>query len=106
MEYALVGLASLALYGWGWWARRRRGRPIDHAFASILVFMSVAVGSAMVALFVAVWVIASAALHPGTPVEANMPPGFNGKFLFAIVIFGAPLSLIWAAAEYRRHLDT
>ena len=104
MEYLLVGLVSAALYGWGYRSRRRRGGTTDHAFMSILVFMAVAVGSAMVGLFVVGWVIASSALHPGTPIEANMPPGFDGKFLFGILIFGGPLILIWAVAEYRRHV--
>jgi len=101
-----VGFVSIALYGWGWRCRRRQGGATDHGFASILVFMSVAVGSGTVALFVVGWVLVSSALHPGTPVEANMPPGFDGKLLFGILIFGAPLSLIWAASEYRRHLNT
>ena len=104
MEYLLVALVSVALYLWALWSRKRRGGTIDHAFSSILVFMSVAVGSSAVAVFVVGWVIVSSALYPGTPIEANMPPGFDGKFVYGILIFGAPLSLIWAIAEYHRHL--
>lgn len=66
--------------------------------------MAVGVGAGAVAVGVAVWVLVSSALHPGTPIESNMPPGFDGRFLFGILIIGAPLSFIWAIAEYRRHL--
>ena len=104
MEYLLVGLLSLALYAWGFLRRKRLSGVLDHAFASILVFMSVAVGSGVVGMVVVMWVIVSSARYPGTPIEANMPPGFDGKFLFGILIFGGPLILIWAVTEYRRHL--
>lgn len=101
-----MGLVSVALYAWALWCRKQRDGSINHAFSSILVFMSVAVGSGAIAVFVVAWVIASSALNPGTPIEANMPPGFDGKFLYGILIFGAPLNLIWAIAEYHRHLDS
>lgn len=100
---AALGLGIL-LVGLGVRQRKRDGLPIDSAYTSKLVWVSLGLGMAIGSMIIpSLWLFISWSLRGGS-VEDNLPPGVDGRFLLVILVVGASMTLVYTFFGYRDHV--
>lgn len=100
---AALGLGIL-LVALGIRQRKREGLPIDSAYTSKLVWVSLGLGMAIGSMiFPSLWLFVSWSLRGGR-VEDNLPPGIDGRFLLVILVIGASMTLVYTFFGYRDHV--
>lgn len=94
------------IFGTGCWYRQRIGKPVDRAFATKHVMVSLAGASAVVLiLFPVCWLLVRHALWGGT-VESNLPPDFSAQAMLGILVVGMFIGLTHAYYSLIEHLHS
>ncbi len=106
LPYLALLILSIALIAYGFYHRRRRGKPCDRTFASKLAWASVGVATAIVgSIFPALWVFVSFTVNGGR-IKDNMPPGYSAQLILAALLVGGAFTIISTGYSYGEHLDS
>lgn len=101
-----MAVLGLVFFGAGCWYRYRRGQPLDRAFGTKHVLVSLAGASALVLiLFPVCWLLIRHAVWGGT-VEGNLPPGFSVEAMLGILVLGMFIGVTHAAYSILEHLTS
>jgi hypothetical protein len=101
-----VALLGALIFGLGCWHRHRHNLPIDRAFSTKLVMVSLAgAGAVVLGLFPVGWLLVRHAVWGG-PVESNLPPGVSVDALLGLLVVGVFIALVHAFYGLVEHLKS
>jgi hypothetical protein len=101
----LAGLAlSIVLIGLGIHRRWRKKVPVDSAYTSKLVWVSLGLGTSLGTLVPpAIWLLISYSIYGGR-LEDNLPPGTDPKVLVGLLVVGTFMTMVYTVFGYRDHV--
>jgi hypothetical protein len=88
----------------GLYGRHRRRQPLDRAFTSKLMWVTVGLATALTgSVLPALWLFISFSINGG-PIETNIPPGYSPQFILGVLLVGAAFTAISAIYGFLEHL--